>query len=350
MLDALSSSKNPPDPVKWYGLHGGFKVKCHNFYRLFYNHWTTLFLFAGLLHAWATRRTLKEFNPDLVYSRLTILELAFVPSQIPIVFEMHSLGALGQRWWQRAAFLWIVKIKNFRRIIVTTNALAEWLQKEFPNIEIVIARLSAEPPINLSAKKLEAFKQESLQGNFTRNIGYTGFLDTEGLRGTDIICQMAASMPDIGVHIVGGEPEIVTHWQTYAKQWNKHGNIFFYGYRNPSEMPYFLNIFDVVLAPLQFRPNKRAPLGQNMSPLKLPQYMGYAKAIVASDLNSHREVLKHGETAFLVPHDDVNQWITATRSFLDSENKRKEFGSRAFDAYTAEFKPEQRIKKILKGL
>ena len=45
--------------------------------------------------------------------------------------------------------------------------------------------------------------------------------------------------------------------------------IFFYGYKNPSMMPYFLNCFNVVLAPLQYRPEARAPLGANMSPLKL---------------------------------------------------------------------------------
>ena len=350
MLSAIAPSKKHDDPVSYYGLRGGFSIQCDYFNRLFYNNVTCWYLRGGLIHAWKTRSLFRSFKPDLVYSRLTILELAFVPRKIPIIFEMHSLGALGQKWWRRIVFRWITRCKNIRRIIVTTNILADLLKKEFPNIEIVIARLSAEPPIEIASGDLDNFRENNLLGSFKQNVGYTGFLDTYGLRGTDIICQAAAQMPNVGFHIVGGDPAAVEHWKNYAEEWNNHGNIFFYGYRNPAEMPFFLNVLDVVLAPLQYRPNKRAPVGQNMSPLKLPQYMGYAQAIVASDLSAHREVLEHKKTALLVQHNDVDAWVSSIQSLLDSPQTRQKFGEAAYNAYAAEFTPEQRIKKILEGI
>lgn len=350
MLSAVAAPQNKEEPIAYYGLRGGFRVQCDRLNRLFYNDITCWYLLGGLFHGWITRPLFKSFQPDLIYSRLTLLELAFIPRNIPLIYEMHSLGALGQTWWRRRAFRWIMRWKNVRRIITTTNILADLLKKEFPGIEIVIARLSAEPPINITADEITDFRQRNLQGRFPQNVGYTGYLDTYGLRGTDVICQVACQMPDVGFHIVGGEADIVEHWKRYAQNWNQHGNIFFYGYRNPAEMPFFLNSFDVVLAPLQYRPNKRAPVGQNMSPLKLPQYMGYGKAIVASDLNAHREVLEHERTAFLVPHNEINAWISSIRRFLVSPETRKKFGNTAREIYLSEFTPEQRITKILKDL
>lgn len=349
-LSAVAPSKEHDDPVSYFGLRGGFEVICDYFHPWIYNEVSRWYLLGGLIQAFKTRKYFNSFKPDLVYSRLTILELALVPKNMPIIFETHSLGALGQKWWRRKAFLWIMRRKNISRVIVTTDFLADLLKKEFPDIDIVVARLSAEPPVEITEEDRIAFKNENFQGNFGNNVGYTGYLDTYGLRGTDIICQTASEMPDTGFHIVGGTEDAVKHWKNYAKDWNKHGNIFFYGYRNPEEMPFFLNNLDVVLAPLQHKPNKRAPTGQNMSPLKLPQYMGYNRAIVASDLHAHREVLEHERTALLVPHDDVNAWKDAISRFFNSKDMRTRYGKEAYKDYKSEFTPEQRIQKILAGL
>ena len=113
---------------------------------------------------------------------------------------------------------------------------------------------------------------------------------------------------------------------------------------------FFLNCFDVALAPLQFRPSKRAPKGQGMSPLKIPQYMGYAKAIVASDIPAHREILKHNETALLVPADGIIEWVEAIKSFLANPEKRAEMGQKARQHYKSEFTPQIRVKRILDGI
>ena len=41
-----------------------------------------------------TQEELKKFKPDIIYSRLTLFELFFLPKDIPVLYEMHSLGYL----------------------------------------------------------------------------------------------------------------------------------------------------------------------------------------------------------------------------------------------------------------
>lgn len=351
VLTGIAPSGEASDPLQHYGLRGGFPIVRNSLGRLWDNRMGHSLLLPGVILAWKTRRLPAILNPDLVYSRLTLTELALIPRNIPIVYEMHSLGPLRKSFVQLMAFQRLVKRKNVRRIVVTTNALAEMLKQELPDIDIVLARLSADPPPAISRFELDSFKKEQLEGHgFRHHVGYTGYLDTIGLRGTDIICQAATNMPDVAFHIVGGEQDIVNHWERYAQDQNRHGNIFFYGHRNPSEMPFFLSCFDIVLAPLQLRPTARAPIGAGMSPLKIPQYMANKKAIIASDIPAHREILRHNRTALLVAYDAVAEWVDAIDYLLKNPEKRARMGEEAFAAYKKDFTPEGRIKRVLNGI
>lgn len=351
VLTGRASKIRDADPISFYGLRGGFRIVLNALGPLWDNRLTQRLMIPGLVLAWKTRRTLADFAPDLVYSRLTLTELALVPPELPIVFEMHSLGPLRRTRLHRWIFRWLLRHKKFRRIAATTDGLAKMLRAELPETEVVVARLSAEHPVALSDEEVAAFRREQLQGTaFRQHVGYTGNLDTFGLRGTEIICQAAALMPDVAFHIVGGEPQAVDHWRREAAALDVRGNLFFYGHRNPAEMPYFLGCFDVVLAPLQSRKSAEAPTGMGMSPLKLPQYMSYGKAIVASDIPSHREVLSHRETALLVPDSDVESWVRAIRSLLDDPQLAARLGENAQRRYGEGFSPEVRIGRILQGL
>jgi glycosyltransferase involved in cell wall biosynthesis len=341
----------PEDILVFYGLRGGFSVLTHKVSSLFKMRIFRAFFIDGLISAWKTRKFFSQLKPDIIYSRLTLAELVFVPSAIPVIYEMHSLGPLGKEFTRKWAFTLLTRIKNFKKIIVTTDFLAEILRERFAKIEVSVARLSADLPVSVDQNDLADFQSTELKGDsFAYHVGYTGYLDTRGLRGTDVIVKCAAELPEAAFHIVGGEPEIVEYWRGYSEKYNKNKNIFFYGYRNPNEMPYFLNFFDVVLAPLQHRPSTRAPIGENMSPLKLPQYMSYGKAIVASDIPAHRECLVSNETALLVTPDSIEEWVTAINILLHDAEKRKNMSQNAIDTYYSGFTHEIRLKQILSGI
>jgi glycosyltransferase involved in cell wall biosynthesis len=351
VLTGIASSSAPTDPISHYGLRGGFGVTRHRLSRLLDNRFFQPLFVPGIILALKTRKLFDTFSPDVVYSRLTLGELALVPRHVPIIYEMHSLGFLGKSRWQRMAFLLLLRRKTFQRIIVTTDKLAETLRQELPDVEILVARLSAERPVPVHAEMQRAFRVSELRGDrFEYHIGYTGYLDTIGLRGTEIVCQAAAQMPEVAFHVVGGEAKIVEHWRRYAHDYDTHGNIFFYGYRRPAEIPLFLGCFDVVMAPLQVKASSRAPGGLGMSPLKLPEYMSYGKPIVASDIPAHREVLLDGHTALLVPPANVDAWVSAIRCLIRDPERRAALGARAREQYLQAFSPEMRVRTIFSGL
>ncbi len=351
VLTGIAPYKGAPDPIKYYGLRGGFEIVRYKLAHFWYNPVAHRLFLPGFLLALNTRRMPSYLKPDIIYSRLTLAELALLPRNIPIIYEMHSLGWLGRSLRERVFFKWLIRSKNVVRFIVTTDYLADRLQSEFSGVDVRVARLSAELPVEIYENELASFKKNQLQGqNFKHHVGYTGQLDTKGIRGTEIIIQAAARMPEIAFHIVGGNPGTMKYWVEKSNSNVNHGNLFFYGHRNPSEMPFFLGCFDVVLAPLQFRPNQRAPMGRGMSPLKVAQYMSYAKAIIASDIPAHNEILQHGQTAMLVNASAVEEWIVAINFLVNNPQTRKELGDRARKEFFQNFTPGMRVERILEGL
>ncbi len=340
-LSAVASSPNPPDPVKYYGLRGGFYVCLNVVSPLLWNRVMRKLMLSGLALAFKTRKLIDEIKPDVIYSRLTITELALVPRSIPIIFETHSLGPLGQSWWQNLAFRWIVRHKNVRRIIVTTKMMANLVRERLPGVDVVVAPLSAEEPQAITGEL-----PRPLPGKNDFRVGYTGYIDVDGYRGIDILVKLAEEMPGCDFHLVGGTPESVEHWSKVTKT----DNIFFHGYQRSDLIPLYLAAFDVVVSPLQLAPVKRAPTGKGLSLLKIPQYMGYGKAIVASDLPAHREVLEHGITALLVEYGDVKGWAEAIRRLKNDPELRHAMGKSAQFDYTMNFTPARRVEKILSGL
>ena len=350
ILTGIADSNNLTDPIEHYGLKGGFRVIRYKLNTFTNTKFAQLFQLAGLYISWRNRSIIRKFQPDIIYSRLTLSELALLPCKIPIVYEMHSLGFIGKSRFEKWLFTTLLKYKNFQRIIVTTNMLATMLRNYFTKSEIKVARLSADVPIELSPKDIEDFKNEELEGkHFLNHVGYTGNLDKIGLRGTDTILEVASKMPETGFHIVGGADSVVEYWQNIAVKYNYHQNIFFYGFQSPKKIPFYLNCFDVVLAPLKYRPNKRAPAGHGMSPLKISQYLSYSQAIVASDIPSHREILEDGKTALLVDSENPDAWVEAIRLYLSDKELQSRIRINGYKHYRNEFTPRVRVERILAG-
>jgi glycosyltransferase involved in cell wall biosynthesis len=294
--------------------------------------------------------TINSFSPDILYSRLTLIELLFVRRDLPIIYEMHSLGFLGKGWFSRLMFFQIIRRKNIRKIVVSSKVLAMMIEKEIDFIDIEVAPLSAELPVKLDVKTIEVFRRDRTFGASNFNIGYTGYLDTEGIRGTEIICYLSKELPAINFHIVGGDPRAVLHWKNYANKIGRGDNLFFYGHQRASDIPYYLSIFDVVLAPLQIKTFKRAPLGANMSPLKLAQYMAYGKAIIASNIANHKEILEHNRNALLVEADNISAWRSAVQLLIENKDLRSSLEERAYSDFNARYTPQARVTKILSGV
>ena len=69
-------------------------------------------------------------------------------------------------------------------------------------------------------------------------------------------------------------------------------------------------------------------LTELVTPLKPLEAMGMGKALVASDIGGHRELIRHSETGLLFPAGDVNALAEALKRILNDDSLSKNLESK----------------------
>jgi glycosyltransferase involved in cell wall biosynthesis len=150
-------------------------------------------------------------------------------------------------------------------------------------------------------------------------IGYIGRFQTLGCeKGIPELVQAMAHLRSIDgkeplLLCVGGPMDPVP---TYLKLAYRAGvperRLKFVDHVPQVDVPYWIRAFDIAVAPF--------PMNEHyayfMSPLKLFEYMAAGVPIVATDLPSVREVLRHGENAWLVEPGDKTALATGITHVL----------------------------------
>src|SRR5690606_35834822 len=139
------------------------------------------------------------------------------------------------------------------------------------------------------------------------------------------------------------------HIYGFSHDTNSFSNAKFYGKIPYSQIPQALNTFDIGLLPNQ--PDVIMLGGDNIgkytSPMKLFEYMASGKVIVASDLPVIREILKDDYNALLVPHDDVNAWVSAINRLNSDRDLYKKLQKQAYSDVCDFYSYEARAKRII---
>lgn len=138
-------------------------------------------------------------------------------------------------------------------------------------------------------------------------IGYAGHLYP--WKGVDLVIEAVAALPDTRALIVGGhdkEPDLA-RVKAFALQLDCASRVTFTGLVPPHEVAARLRECDVLVLP-----NPASAISSAFtSPLKLFEYMASGRPIVASDLPSIREVLRHDENALLVQSGNPQALVAA---------------------------------------
>ncbi len=120
-------------------------------------------------------------------------------------------------------------------------------------------------------------------GTFEKNQGIDLLLDG--------VPRVLAARPDARIVVVGGETAQVEQARAVAERLGVARQVIFTGQRPPREMPLYVGLADILVSPRSSGTN---------TPLKIYSYLWSGKAIVATDLETHRQVLDE-TTALLVP-------------------------------------------------
>jgi glycosyltransferase involved in cell wall biosynthesis len=129
-------------------------------------------------------------------------------------------------------------------------------------------------------------------------------------------------------------------------------NLILHGYHPPSQLGEFFERFDVCVAPYQrtVAVSGGGDTSAYISPLKIFEYMAWAKPILSSDLPVLREVLVDGYNAVLLPPDEVGAWATALRRLMISPEECRRLGSPARAEFVRRYTWRERARQVLAGV
>ncbi len=311
-----------------YGVRRNFalvRLPCLDLFRLFPAHpismFTVLLTYLSALLVWMIGRRV-----DVFYTRDPWVgaALALLRPRTPLVYEVHRLSR--SRWGQR--------VQNFvlrRALVVTvTHYMAERARERGAQHVIAehdgyrAARFADMPP-RAAARDALGIAPDAFV------VGYVGRLHTMGLsKGVDTLIDGIAEATQRGATIelllVGGPAEGVTLART---QWQARGlpleRLHAVGAVPSADVPRYLAALDVGAMLLPWTEH----FAYYASALKLFEYMAAGCVVLASDLPSTAEVVRDGETALLVPPDDVAATAAALCRLHDDPALRRRLAERA---------------------
>ena len=279
------------------------------------------------------RRALRVAAPDLIYARNLPWLWATLPERTSFVLECHAPPphAAAHR-----AIRSLIGRRGFRGLIVISNALKQNYVDFFPALgadRVLVAHDGADAPeLTQPPERHEGFR-----------IGYVGHLYPG--RGAELILELAQRVPHATFHFVGGTPADVHRLRDQATE-----NVIFHGHVPHAETGRHYRMFDVVLAPYQRKVAVHGGAGDTsayMSPLKLFEYMAWAKPILCSDLPVLREVLTNGETALLLPPADADAWEAALRRLMEDGSLAARLGGSARAVLQRSYTWQARCRRVL---
>jgi glycosyltransferase involved in cell wall biosynthesis len=161
-------------------------------------------------------------------------------------------------------------------------------------------------------------------------VAYAGHL--YAWKGVDLLIEALASIPRVNGLIVGGhprEPDLERVKQLAAKL-GILDRVTFTGLVPPSDVPAYLSQASVLVLP-----NPASAISTHFtSPLKLFEYMAAGRAIVAADLPSIREILRHGENALLVEPGNASAFAEGIQRLITDRPLADRLARAAFDQAT----------------
>ena len=321
------------DPFVHYGLEETFKLRR---VKLVGGHRAA----ASRALALTLASVFRDARPDVVYARESRFLIGCAPLGAKLVCEAHSLQ---DRFAKRSARRALFALPNFARLVTISQALADDYLEAFPELDpskVVVAHDGAVPAHEVPPRANWKGRPGALQ------VGYVGGL-YKG-RGVEVLLEVARALPEIDLHIVGGQPEQIEAFRAEASE-----NVTFHGFVPHAEVASFYPRLDVLTAPFQDRVSIHGGGGDTrrwMSPLKVFEYMASGKAIVITDIPVLREVLTHEETAYLVADGHAGTWIEAIRRLAEDHALRASIGEAALSLFTSEYTWTRRAERVLAGL
>ncbi len=332
-LHARGRGGREAEDFAWYGVEPAFRLV----------KWRKPF-FTWNRHRAYTRAVARAVAarplPDLFYARRADSLAAVAHHGVPLVFEAHEPPGDAAR---TRVLEGIFARPAFVRLVCISHALAREYARRFPALDperIVVAPDGADLPATPPTFGRERGPGEPLRA------GYVGQLFPG--KGMETIAALAARMPAVEFHVVGGKESQIARW----KKGHAAPNLVFHGYLPHGSLGAVVERFDVLLAPYLARVTGmgKSDIGEWMSPLKLFEYMAGGRPIVCSDLPVLREVMEDGRNALLAAPGDLDAWAHALETLASDPALGARLAADAYRDLERSYTWRRRAVRVLEGL
>lgn len=291
-----------------------------------------LFELAELAYNWPAYRRLsreaKAFRPDVIYERYNLFLLAGLifkrRHRIPLIMEINSplaaeraeFGALQLKAIARRCegALW----RGADAALPVTRVLAEHVCKVRPRSGVHVVPNGANLERLPDPAQVAAVRQSYGLDGGVLVLGFVGFI--RAWHGVGWAIEALAELPDhVHLLIVGDGPARST-LEERAAALGVARRVHFAGRTPHDQVAAHMQCFDIALQ------TASVPYA---SPLKLFEYMGLGRAIVAPNQPNITEVLHDGQNAMLFAPDDQNSFFQALKRLCDDDALRVRLGENA---------------------
>lgn len=200
-------------------------------------------------------------------------------------------------------------------IFTTTDALRKVVAERFPQVP------SETIPLGMAPAAENSWNDFGAGGRF--KIGYLGQLyDAQGV---DVLIKAVALIPRVEAHIIGGSDGEISALKETASAHGVSDRVIFHGFVTPGRAPEMLRGADIFVVPA-----KDTVRMNYVSHLKIYEYMGLGRPIVATRLRSVEEEVEDGKTGILVAPDDPRSLAGGIQRLIQNPGLAKEIAGRAF--------------------
>jgi glycosyltransferase involved in cell wall biosynthesis len=264
---------------------------------------------------------------------------------VPHLYDMHSSlpqqvenFGYGRAAWLKRTLGWFERlmIRRSRVVIVICQDLETTVRGVDADVPTVLIENAPGSGDVTTAGQGGAIRAQLGLGPDTPVVLYTGTF--EAYQGLDLLYRamaiVAKSRPDARLVMVGGEPAQVEAARRQIAALSLSTHVLFTGQRPAEEVPAYLDAATVLASPRSTGTN---------TPLKIYQYLRSGRAIVATNLRTHTQVL-NDDTSFLAePTPDA--FAAAILEAVGSPRLAADKGRRAREVAETKYSDEAFIAK-----
>ena len=266
---------------------------------------------------WSLGTRFRHSQNDVMWTRDPVAAISLLRADLPTVFETYR-----QDMATSARFApWRAAVLGHRRLlaVIAHSRLATraFVAAGVPESKCLTAYNGFAPSLMAPVVDRSTARARLRLPARERLVVYAGHIGVE--KGTDVIVDLAARVPEARFVLVGAERGAgdAARIESRSREVGT-GNLAVHPHVPVSQVSLYLYAADCLIIPPTDEPLHK--FGRTVLPMKTFSYLAAGRAIVAPRLPDIEEVLTHDVTACLVSPSDVDEAAHALRALLaDSE-------------------------------